>query len=90
MTSKQTTTMIAPTPNRPYKCAIAITFPKDTDAEYAKKALEVDEEPSEKVLKTYALQDNVMHVEIEASEAKMLRVGVSSFYDFFRYDLEYE
>ena len=47
---------------RPYKCNITISFPKHEDAERAMKALEVDEEPSDRVVKRFSVEDVNMNV----------------------------
>jgi hypothetical protein len=75
---------------RPYKCEIDIAFPSELFCKYTKDVLSVDEEINgEKVVKTFSLVSsnqhdgklNILRVNIEATEAKFLRVAASSFYD---------
>mmetsp|Transcript_12420 Transcript_12420/g.31289 ORF Transcript_12420/g.31289 Transcript_12420/m.31289 type:complete len:112 (-) Transcript_12420:759-1094(-) len=78
-------------------CEIDITFPTDLQAEQALKILQVDKEPTDRVSKTFQLvrenatidsesggTDSIckLKVRFESKELKMVRVGVSSFYDY--------
>ena len=47
---------------RPYKCNISISFPHEVDAVRAMKALEVDEEPSDKVVKYFSVEGSDMRM----------------------------
>ena len=75
--------------DRQYKCEIDIAFPSETFCKYTKDILSVDKEISgEKVVKTFSIISigddkimNVLRINIEATEAKLLRVAASSFYD---------
>ena len=68
-----------------FKCTLSIKFPRRIDAERTMKSLEVDEEPSNKITKLFKIkEESALEVTICATEAKMLRVGVSSFCDFLR------
>jgi len=78
---------------RPYKCQMDIAFPSALDSKRAMDVLSVDEEISgDRVVKTYSVissggdggEKNVLRVNIEATEAKLLRVSVSSFYDMLK------
>jgi len=78
----------------PYKCEIEVTFPSPVQARRAKSVLEVDGELGDKVIKTFSLSKStqassmdsddcksVLFINFEATEARMLRVSLSSFYD---------
>mmetsp|Transcript_22175 Transcript_22175/g.30545 ORF Transcript_22175/g.30545 Transcript_22175/m.30545 type:complete len:86 (-) Transcript_22175:153-410(-) len=61
---------------------IKITFPCKIHAEMTKESLEVDEELQPlRLSKTFTVEDNVLIVHFRASDVKMLRVGMSSFFD---------
>ncbi len=72
---------------RPYKCEIDIAFPSDLFCRYTRDVLSVDEEISgDKVVKSFSIIHDhdkviILRVNIEATEAKFLRVAASSFYD---------
>jgi hypothetical protein len=82
--------------SRPYKATLQISFPFPAHAAMAMKTLSVDEEISgDKVAKTFSLEQGdgeeeacVLCAHIEASEAKLLRVSVSSFYDMLTVSLK--
>lgn len=78
---------------RPYKAQVEVTFPTPTQAKHAMDVLSVDGELGDKVIKTFAIVPStesgdgsgvIMRVSVEATEAKMLRVSLSSFYDLLR------
>ena len=64
-----------------YKCSIDIQFPTSLHAQNAMDVLSVDDEISSRVTKTLTVKKNALVVEFLSSEAKMLRVAISSFYD---------
>ncbi len=74
---------------RPYKCEIDIAFPSVLFCRYTRYVLSVDEEISgDKVVKSFSIitgndhsKVSILKVNIEATEAKFLRVAASSFYD---------
>lgn len=74
----------------PYACRIDVTFPTNEQAEQAMQVLQVDREPGDRVLKAFTLVKEgdkdltVLRVDLKATEAKMLRVAASSFYDFLQ------
>ena len=75
--------------SRQYKCEIEIGFPNAAHAEMTMKVLSVDKEISgDKVAKIFASKENILHVKFEATEAKLLRVSVSSFYDMLEVALK--
>eukprot|EP00533_Pseudo-nitzschia_delicatissima_P015634 CAMPEP_0197274080 /NCGR_PEP_ID=MMETSP1432-20130617/12175_1 /TAXON_ID=44447 /ORGANISM="Pseudo-nitzschia delicatissima, Strain UNC1205" /LENGTH=111 /DNA_ID=CAMNT_0042739835 /DNA_START=62 /DNA_END=397 /DNA_ORIENTATION=- len=80
-------------------CEIDITFPTDLQAEQALQILQVDKEPTDRVSKSFQLvredviidsesggKDSIcrLRVRFESKELKMVRVGVSSFYDYLK------
>lgn len=81
---------------RPYICEIVISFPTARHAEQVKQVLEVDREVGAEdriVHKSFAIQNgggaspqnnnkNELTVRFAATEAKWLRVSVTSFYDY--------
>jgi hypothetical protein len=77
-------------PRQKHACEIEVTFATNLQAEHALQVMQVDEEPSDRVTKSYQLiqqseNDNhttLMKVRFESKELKMLRVSVSSFYDY--------
>ncbi|CAB9523156.1 Transcription factor Pcc1 [Seminavis robusta] len=72
--------------SHPYAARIDLTFPDNELAEKAIQVLQVDKEPGDRVVKAFSIVQEesvaVLRVELKATEAKMLRVAVSSFYDF--------
>mmetsp|Transcript_25086 Transcript_25086/g.58376 ORF Transcript_25086/g.58376 Transcript_25086/m.58376 type:complete len:87 (+) Transcript_25086:77-337(+) len=66
----------------PYSCEIHISLPTRDHADQLKRVMEVDTEIGEKVKKSIDLVENAMRVHIKATEAKLLRVVVSTFYDY--------
>lgn len=76
-----------------YACRIEISFPTNGQAEQAMQVLQVDREPGDRVVKAFSLvkeegegdeELTVLRVDLKATEAKMLRVAASSFYDFLQ------
>uniref|UniRef100_A0A7S2SBC7 Uncharacterized protein n=1 Tax=Eucampia antarctica TaxID=49252 RepID=A0A7S2SBC7_9STRA len=75
---------------RQYKCDIDIALPSTAHAYRAKDVLSVDQEIGDKAIKTFRIlsrsieggcDTNMLRVHFEATEAKILRVSISSFYD---------
>uniref|UniRef100_A0A7S1YF22 Transcription factor Pcc1 n=1 Tax=Grammatophora oceanica TaxID=210454 RepID=A0A7S1YF22_9STRA len=62
-------------------CKIDVALPTANQAKYATMVLSVDQEVG-KVHRSYETTGNVIHITLESTEAKMLRVAVSSFYDY--------
>eukprot|EP00934_Nitzschia_sp_Nitz4_P005247 Nitzschia sp. Nitz4//scaffold66_size103028//54223//54713//NITZ4_004501-RA/size103028-augustus-gene-0.78-mRNA-1//-1//CDS//3329556359//5237//frame0 len=83
---------ISPTASstRMHSCQVQVTFPTNIQAQQVLSALQVDEEPTNRVSKSFRLETvqkggqkvHSMVVQIESKELKMLRVGVSSLYDY--------
>ncbi|KAJ0401512.1 hypothetical protein P43SY_009372 [Pythium insidiosum] len=70
------------TATHPYECEIALSFPAAEDAEHAMMTIQVDEElQPEKIHRTLAVKGNDLIVHFEATEIRLLRAAVSSFYD---------
>eukprot|EP00558_Chaetoceros_sp_UNC1202_P006974 CAMPEP_0197241340 /NCGR_PEP_ID=MMETSP1429-20130617/7401_1 /TAXON_ID=49237 /ORGANISM="Chaetoceros sp., Strain UNC1202" /LENGTH=91 /DNA_ID=CAMNT_0042701161 /DNA_START=373 /DNA_END=648 /DNA_ORIENTATION=+ len=67
--------------DEPYKCSIDIQFLTRLHAQNAMDVLSVDKEIGDRVTKILAVKGNIMVVNVSSSEAKMLRVAISSFYD---------
>lgn len=67
--------------NENYKCFVEIQFPTTTCAQQALEVLSVDQEIGDRVVKTLSVRDDLLVVNVQSSEAKMLRVSISSFYD---------
>jgi hypothetical protein len=74
-----------------HACEIEVTFPTNLQAEQALQILRVDREPTDRVKKTFDLikteidkNETVckLKVRFESKELKMVRVAVSSFYDY--------
>mmetsp|Transcript_99114 Transcript_99114/g.277601 ORF Transcript_99114/g.277601 Transcript_99114/m.277601 type:complete len:94 (-) Transcript_99114:264-545(-) len=69
-----------------HACEVQIDFPTNLQAEQAMRILQVDAEPTDRVTKSFRMENTEdgmsMVVRIESKELKMLRVAVSSFYDY--------
>ncbi|KAE8878155.1 hypothetical protein PF005_g22356 [Phytophthora fragariae] len=66
----------------PFECEICLTFPEEVDAHYVLQTLEVDDElQPDKIHRTLAVKGTELHVHFEATEIRLLRAAVSSFYD---------
>jgi len=79
----------------PYECDLDITFPTEDHADTVKRAMEVDEEIGDRIKKSFSIVKSssndelvVMRVQFQATEAKMLRVAVSTFYDYLTVTLK--
>eukprot|EP00536_Pseudo-nitzschia_multiseries_P003190 jgi/Psemu1/301811/fgenesh1_kg.47_\ len=84
--------------HRNHSCEIEVTFPTNLQAEQALKILQVDREPTDRVSKSFQMikpdetadygknagKETVykLKVRFESKELKMVRVAVSSFYDY--------
>eukprot|EP00547_Thalassionema_nitzschioides_P007986 CAMPEP_0194202774 /NCGR_PEP_ID=MMETSP0156-20130528/2712_1 /TAXON_ID=33649 /ORGANISM="Thalassionema nitzschioides, Strain L26-B" /LENGTH=94 /DNA_ID=CAMNT_0038928355 /DNA_START=27 /DNA_END=311 /DNA_ORIENTATION=- len=68
----------------PYVCQLDISFPTKESAQRTCSVLKVDEEIGNRVQKTISHHDdeNMVRVLFRATEAKMLRVAVSTFCDY--------
>lgn len=76
-----TSTRIIDTVTGKYQCKIAIQLPTPLIAESACEVLGVDQELGNRVTKSLSVDDRTLLVNVASSEAKMLRVSISSFYD---------
>uniref|UniRef100_K3WQ75 Transcription factor Pcc1 n=1 Tax=Globisporangium ultimum (strain ATCC 200006 / CBS 805.95 / DAOM BR144) TaxID=431595 RepID=K3WQ75_GLOUD len=66
----------------PYECDISLAFPEAVDAAYALETLRVDAElQPDKITRTLAVEGTNLVVHFEATEIRLLRAAVSSFYD---------
>eukprot|EP00543_Licmophora_paradoxa_P002810 CAMPEP_0202447408 /NCGR_PEP_ID=MMETSP1360-20130828/6176_1 /ASSEMBLY_ACC=CAM_ASM_000848 /TAXON_ID=515479 /ORGANISM="Licmophora paradoxa, Strain CCMP2313" /LENGTH=84 /DNA_ID=CAMNT_0049064493 /DNA_START=87 /DNA_END=341 /DNA_ORIENTATION=+ len=72
----------------PYKCDLEIGCPTEEYSEKIKRVMEVDQELGDRVIRTYQLDGRIMKVSFQATEAKMLRVSVSTFYDYLNVALK--
>jgi Transcription factor Pcc1 len=66
----------------PYQCDIEVTMSSPEMASSVEAILSVDREISDRVIKEIIAQDVVLHVHFKAKEARLLRVSVSSFYEY--------
>ncbi|GLD95066.1 hypothetical protein PINS_up003691 [Pythium insidiosum] len=70
------------TATHPYECEIALSFPEAEDAQHAMMTIQVDEElQPEKIHRTLSVNGSDLIVHFEATEIRLLRAAVSSFYD---------
>lgn len=91
------TTSATTTTHPNHVCEIEVAFPTDLQAEQALQILQVDKEPTDRVSKSFQLvreeaakdmktggKDMIckLKVRFESKELKMVRVAVSSFYDY--------
>jgi tRNA threonylcarbamoyladenosine modification (KEOPS) complex Pcc1 subunit len=68
--------------NKPYQCTLRIKLQNERHAMIIKDCMEVDEELQPlKVSKQFTITDNTLTLEIAATELRMLRVALSSFFD---------
>ncbi|KAG7359863.1 transcription factor Pcc1 [Nitzschia inconspicua] len=88
--------------NTRHTCEVEVTFSTNLQAKQALQVLQVDQEPTDRVTKSFSLVETEIHqgsnnnnvdgtqqsgtclmkVRFESKELKMLRVSVSSFYDY--------
>ncbi|KAL7574584.1 hypothetical protein ACA910_015934 [Epithemia clementina (nom. ined.)] len=69
----------------PYCCDIDVTFPTSRHAEQTMQVMRVDKELGDKVVKSFSLHgegNRTLRISFQAGEAKLLRVVVSSFFDY--------
>ena len=68
--------------NKPYQCTLRINLPNERHAMIIKDCMEVDEELQPlKVSKQFTIAGSTLILEIAATEVRMLRVALSSFFD---------
>lgn len=92
-----TATTSAATAHPNHACEIEVIFATDLQAEQALQILQVDKEPTDRVSKSFqlvkekaekdaktgdAVTISKLKVRFESKELKMIRVAVSSFYDY--------
>ncbi|CAH0477114.1 unnamed protein product [Peronospora belbahrii] len=66
----------------PFECTISLNFPAEVDAQFVLQTLQVDDElQPEKIHRRMSVKDTELHVHFEATEIRLLRAAVSSFYD---------
>ncbi|KAL7693326.1 putative CTAG/Pcc1 family protein [Plasmopara halstedii] len=74
------TTMSSST--HPFACDLSLSFRDKMDAQNVLQTLEVDEELQPKdIYRTMIVTGTELHVHFEATEIRLLRAAVSSFYD---------
>ena len=68
----------------PYRCEITVHLPTAEMAADVQRILSVDREIGDRVVKELQLaeEDAAVHVSFRATEARLLRVSVSSFYEY--------
>ncbi|XP_016913045.2 EKC/KEOPS complex subunit Lage3 [Apis cerana] len=64
-----------------FKVNLLIPFPSSREAEIAYQVLRVDAEPSKSISKSLKLDNNLLKIEISGTEARKIRVAVTSFFD---------
>ncbi|XP_022307097.1 EKC/KEOPS complex subunit LAGE3-like isoform X2 [Crassostrea virginica] len=71
------------------KVDLCIPFPSEKEAQIAYGTLSVDAEPKRGgVKKELKVKGNVLNVHFESLEARMIRVGVNSFFDHLNLVIE--
>ncbi|TDH70586.1 uncharacterized protein CCR75_001865 [Bremia lactucae] len=66
----------------PFECKMTLRFTDKLDALYVLRTLEVDEElQPKKIIRTLTVKGTELLVHIAATEIRLLRAAVSSFYD---------
>ncbi|GAB9469211.1 hypothetical protein Gpo141_00006495 [Globisporangium polare] len=66
----------------PFECDVCMTFPEAVDAQYALETLQVDAEiQPDKIHRTLSVEGANLIVHFQATEIRLLRAAVSSFYD---------
>ncbi|TMW68677.1 hypothetical protein Poli38472_006145 [Pythium oligandrum] len=66
----------------PYECDIRLSFPEAEDAEHAMLTIQVDEElQPDKIHRSLSVDGTDLIVHFEATEIRLLRAAVASFYD---------
>jgi len=66
----------------PYRCNITIALSTPEMAVNVQRIMSVDREVGDRVVKTLATHEAELHVQFRATEARWLRVSVSSFYEY--------
>ena len=66
----------------PYHCDITIALSTPEMAVNVQRILSVDRELGDRVVKTLSTHEAELHVQFRATEARWLRVSVSSFYEY--------
>lgn len=87
--------------DRQYKCTIHLALPSAQCAQHLRDVISVDKEISDKVVKTISVvksdevvedeepsEARVLRIQFEATDAKMLRVSVSTTYDMMNVALK--
>ena len=87
--------------DRRYKCTIRLALPSSQCAQHLRDVMSVDREISNKVVKTISVaspeedvegeepsEARVLRIHFEATDAKMLRVSVSTTYDMINVALK--
>ena len=82
------TATIATIVQLPYCCVIEITLPSAQIADQIRRILQVDKEIGDRAVKTYSVLNNCLQVSVRAETAKLLRVVVSSFYEYLQVSLK--
>ena len=68
--------------NKPYQCTLRILLQNERQAMIIKDCMEVDEELQPlKVSKQFTITGHTLTLEIAATEIRLLRVALSSFFD---------
>mmetsp|Transcript_31075 Transcript_31075/g.46328 ORF Transcript_31075/g.46328 Transcript_31075/m.46328 type:complete len:102 (-) Transcript_31075:572-877(-) len=86
------------TTDKTYKCEIDITFPSSKIASQIRDVINVDDEIGDKVIRTLSVvssssndttgESNALRVNFQATEARLLRVSISTFYDVLNVSLK--
>ena len=66
----------------PYQCDIEVDMLSPEMASSVQEILSVDREIGDRVTKQMEARGAVLHIHFKATEARLLRVSVSSFYDY--------
>lgn len=71
--------------NLPWKFNVTIPFPCHRHAHIAHQSLKVDKEPRKgEITRTFKVDDKFLIVDWAATEARLLRVSVNSFFDMLK------
>ena len=69
-------------PPKHFSCNVAIQFDSARHAEIAERTLAVDEElQPQKICRSSSVKGETLHVQFAATELRLLRVALSTFYD---------
>mmetsp|Transcript_12797 Transcript_12797/g.47283 ORF Transcript_12797/g.47283 Transcript_12797/m.47283 type:complete len:108 (-) Transcript_12797:2171-2494(-) len=70
------------TEDLPFQCDIDVVFPTERAAKMVEQAIKVDKElQPDKIRRDIRAEQMVLKVRFQATEARLLRVSLSSFYD---------